>query len=115
MKRLFAILAALLLVAACAVADTTANTISVETEAELDRYVAEFGLDDECKDVIMEYLPDVNSFDRIERESLAAYAIYMEDGTKYYLTVMKDCTPMVLQSAEEDHKMRTRYYDKFAK
>lgn len=89
--------------------------IDEEVENKLDQYIGEFGLTEECKAVIINYLPDVNQFDRIEREALAAYTIVMNDGTEYYLTVMKDLTPMVLQSAEGDYKLRTRYYDKFAK
>ena len=89
--------------------------VDEEVEDKLDQYIAEFGLSEECKDVIIEHLPDVNQFDRMEREGLVAFSIFMQDGTKYYLSVMKDMTPTCLQSSEKDHKSRTRYYDKFAK
>ena len=129
MKRLLSVLLLLLLLVPAF--HSSAETISVtfedgkmnvyfahideEVEDRLDQYIAEFGLTEECKAVIINYLPDVNQFDRMEQEGFSAYSIFMLDGTEYYLTVMKDLSPMVLQSAEEDHKLRIRYYDKFAK
>ena len=93
----------------------TGNSSFDPVEAKLVQYIKEYGLTDECKTVIMEHLPNLKNFDRIEQEGLSAYSIIMNDGRKYYLTVAKDNSPMVLQSAEADHKTRTRYYDKFAK
>lgn len=129
MKRLFALF--LVLMALLPIHSSLAETFSVtfedggmnvsfihvdeEVEDKLDQYISEFGLTEECKAVIIEYLPDVNNFDRIEQEGLADYSIFMKDGTIYYLTVMKDKTPACLQSSEKDYKSRTRYYDKFAK
>ena len=86
-----------------------------DAEAKLDQYIAEFKLRKACKTVIMENLPDFKNFDRIEQEGTSAYRIIMNDGTKYYLTVLKDKEPACLQSGEADYKTRTRYYDKFAK
>lgn len=89
--------------------------VEEETEEKVDLYMAEFDLPEECKQVILNYTPDVNRLDRIEREAMAAYRIIMEDGTVYYLSVNMNKEPMALQSSEKDHKLRTRYYDKFAK
>lgn len=129
MNRFFAVVLAILaLLFAC---PAYAQTVSVvyedgqlqvylqhveeETEEKVAQYIEEFNLNEECKAVILNYTPDVNSFDRIEREALAAYRIIMKDGSVYLLSVNKDSVPMCLQSAEEDYKLRTRYYDKFAK
>lgn len=89
--------------------------IDEEVEKKLDQFIEEFELTEECKTVIINYTPDINSFDRIEREAMAAYRIIMKDGTMYYLSVNKNAEPMCLQSSEKDSKTRTRYYDKFAK
>jgi len=89
--------------------------IEEEVEEKLDQFIEEFELTDECKTVIINYTPDINSFDRIEREAMAAYRIIMKDGTMYYLSVNMNSEPMCLQSSEKDSKTRTRYYDKFAK
>ena len=91
------------------------DSIDKKVEKRIDRYIDEFDLTEECKEVIIEYMPDVNQFDWMKQDGFSAYSIYTKDGTEYYLTVMKDKTPMLLQSAEEDYKMRTRYYDRFAK
>lgn len=115
MKRIVSVFLLLLLLVPVALADFLPVVLDTEVEAKLDKCIAEYELTEECKTVIVQHLPDVNSFDRIEQEGLAAYSIIMQDGTEYFLTVMKDKTPMVLQSAEADHKIRTRYYDKFAK
>lgn len=115
MKRILSVFLLLLLLAPVALADLPPVALDAEVEANLDQYIEEYELTEECKAVIVQYLPDVNQFDRIEQEGLAAYSIIMKDGTEYFLTVMKDKTPIVLQSAEKDYKSRTRYYDKFAK
>lgn len=116
MKRILSVFLLLLLLAPVALAeDLPAIPLDAEVEAKLDQYIAEYELTEECKAVIAQYLPDVNQFDRIEQEGLAAYSIIMQDGTGYFLTVMKDKTPTCLQSSEKDYKARTRYYDKFAK
>ena len=115
MKKIISLFLLLMLLVPVALADLPVVTLDAEVEAKLDKFIEEYALTEECKAVIVEYLPDVNQFDRIEQEGLAAYSIIMQDGTEYYLTVMKDKTPMILQSAEADHKIRTRYYDKFAK
>jgi hypothetical protein len=129
MKRFFILLLAL--VALVPITSALADTISVvyedgelsvylqhideEVEKKLDQFIEEFELTEECKTVIINYTPDINSFDRIEREAMAAYRIIMKDGTMYYLSVNKNAEPMCLQSSEKDSKTRTRYYDKFAK
>ena len=115
MKRIFSVFLLLMLLAPVALADLPPVTLDAEAEARLDQCIAEYALTEECKAVIAQYLPDVNQFDRIEQEGLAAYSIIMQDGTVYYLTVMKDKTPTCLQSSEKDYKARTRYYDRFAK
>lgn len=128
MKRLLALfLVLMILLPACSFAETDSLIyedgemnvyyvhIDEEVEARLDQYIAQFGLTEESKAVIINYLPDVNNFDRMEQEGFSAYSIFTKDGTEYFLTVMKDLSPMVLQSAEKDYKLRTRYYDKFAK
>lgn len=89
--------------------------IKENVEAKLDQHITQFGLSKECKDIIIKHLPNINSFDRMEQDAMLMYSVHMNDGTKYYLSVMKDKTPTCLQSAEEDYKARTRYYDKFAK
>lgn len=89
--------------------------IDEEVEKKLDQFIEEFELTEECKAVIINYTPDINSFDRIEREAMAAYRVIMKDGTMYYLSVNMNSEPMCLQSSEKDSKTRTRYYDKFAK
>ena len=92
----------------------TGNSTFDPVEAKLVQYIEDLGLTDECKTVIMECLPDFKNFNRIVQDGLSSYDIIMNDGTVYYLTVMKDLSPMILQSSEEDYKLRTRYYDKFA-
>ena len=89
--------------------------VEEETEEKASLDIEEFDLNEECKAVILNYTPDVNRFDRMEREAMAAYRIIMEDGTVYYLSVNMNKEPMALQFSEKDHKSRTRYYDKFAK
>lgn len=89
--------------------------VEEETEEKVSLYIEEFDLNEECKAVILNYTPDVNHFDRMEQEGLAAYRIIMDDGTVYYLSVNMNKEPMALQSSEKDYKLRTRYYDRFAK
>ena len=129
MKRLFALF--LVLLALLPIHSSFAETFSVtyedgemnvsfvhvdeEVEDRLDRYIVEFGLTEECKAVIIEHLPDVNSFDRIVQDGLSSFDVIMNDGTVYYLVVMPDKTPACLMSSEKDYKSRIRYYDKFAK
>ena len=93
---------------------TSAISVQVDEviEAKLDQYIAEFELTEECKDVIVRYLPDIDNFDRIERDAIRSFSIFTNDGTRYLLAVMEDKTPACLQSSEKDYKARTRYYDK---
>lgn len=93
----------------------TGNNSFDPVEAQLVQYIKKYGLTDECKTVIMEYLPDFRDFDRMEQDGLRAFDIIMKDGTVYYLIIMEDKTPACLMSSEEDYDSRTRYYDKFAK
>lgn len=93
----------------------SAQELDESVEARIDFYIAEFGLSEECKTVIIEYLPNVNSFDRIERTALYAYSIIMNDGTVYYLTVLQSSEPAWMDSSEKDWRIRTRYYDRFEK
>ena len=128
MKRIFALFLLLALLPICAAQAETFSLVrkdgqtvlymqhvEEETEEKLDVYLAEFDLNEECKMVILNYTPDVNHFDRMEQEGLAAYRIIMDDGTVYYLSVNMNKEPMALQSSEKDYKLRTRYYDRFAK
>lgn len=129
MKRIFSLFLVLLILAsafpACAQTMTVVHKdgqtvlylqhVEEETEEKVSLYIEEFDLNEECKAVILNYTPDINSFDRMEREALSAYRIIMKDGTTYYLSVNMNAEPMALQSSEKDHKSRTRYYDKFAK
>jgi hypothetical protein len=128
MKRIIALFLLLALLPLCAAQAETFSLVhkdgqtvlymqhvEEETEEKVDLYMAEFDLPEACKQVILNYTPDVNRLDRIEREAMAAYRIIMEDGTVYYLSVNMDKEPMALQSSEKDYKLRTRYYDKFAK
>ena len=89
--------------------------IDEDVEEKIDKFIKEFELTDESKTVIINYTPDINSFNRIEREAMAAYRIIMKDGTMYYLSVNMNSEPVCLQSSEKDYKTRTRYYDRFAK
>ena len=82
---------------------------------KLEGYIRMFSLTEECKNVILEYLPNINDFAKIEQEATLSYAIVMKYGVKYYLTVDHSKAPVCLQSGESDYKSRTRFYDKFAK
>lgn len=129
MKRLFVLF--LILLALLPVCSGYAETLTVvhkdgetslylqhveeETEEKLDLYLDEFDLNEECKAVILNYTPDVNQLDRIEKDGFSSYSIIMNDGTKYYLSMTMAGDPACLQSSEKDYKLRTRYYDKFAK
>lgn len=115
MKKIVSLFLLLILLVPVALADLPVVTLDAEVEAKLDKCIEEYALTEECKAVIVEYLPDVNQFDRMEKDGFSSYSIYMKDGTKYYLSVMNDLTPACLQSSEKDYKTRTRYYDKFAK
>ena len=88
------------------------------TQAVKDRigqYIRKFSLSDECKTVLLEHLPNINNFARMEQDAILMYSIHMNDGTKYYLSVLSSKEPTCLQSSEEDYDSRTRYYDRFAK
>lgn len=128
MKRIIALFLLLALLPLCAAQAETFSLVhkdgqtvlymqhvEEETEEKVSLYIEELDLNEECKAVILNYTPDVNRFDRMEQEAMAAYRIIMEDGTVYYLSVNMNKEPMALQSSEKDHKSRTRYYDKFAK
>lgn len=126
MKRLFII--CLVLLTLMPIHTTFAETLSVmpedgesnvsfthideEAENRLDQYIAEFDLSEECKNVIIEYLPDVNSFAEMEQEGTLAYSLIMDNGTKYYMIVSVNNEPVCLMSSEKDYDARTRYYDK---
>lgn len=129
MKRLLALL--LIFLALLPICAAQAQTLSLvyedgqaslylqqvdeETEEKIDLYMEEFDLPEECKAVIINYLPDLNNLDRIEQDGMISYSIFMEDGTKYLLSLTMDGEPACLQSSEKDYKSRIRYYDKFAK
>ena len=94
---------------------TNKTPATSDTILKLDKYIRKFSLTEDCKNVLLQYLPNINEFSKIEQEALLMYAIHMHDGTKYYLTIMQNKEPACLQSSETDYNKRTRYYDKFAK
>lgn len=113
MKRIVSILLLLMLLIPVSLADQPAAPLDAKVEIKLDQYIAEYALTEECKAVLVEYLPDVNSFDKMEREGTNAYSLIMGDGTKYYMIVSINGEPVSLMSSEKDYDARTRYYDKY--
>ena len=88
--------------------------LSESAEEKIDQYIDKWRLSSECKSVMVEYLPDINNFDRIEQDGFQSYNIIMNDGTIYCLSVFENKIPACLQSSEKDYKSRIRYYDYFA-
>jgi len=88
--------------------------LSESVEAELDYYIDRYRLTPECKSVIVEYLPDINDFYRIERDGNNSYHIVLNNGTIYCLNVFQNKNPACLQSSEKDYASRTRYFDYYA-
>ena len=85
-------------------------------ETKLDSYITKYSLSADCKKIIMQYLPEFESFSRMEQSGTHGYNIIMKDGTLYYLVLqMGTNEPVCLMSSEKDYDSRTRYYDKYSK
>ena len=80
-------------------------------QSVMEKYAEELGLKDSWVATMEEYIPNIDTLQKIENEGTSAYEVTLENGDSYYVVIGATGEVACIMTTESDYESRTRLYE----